>query len=282
LAQTSTSEATQQVQQQYDAYDQLAGQVQAANSAGPSEGNVGPLAPYSEQDLAAEYASIGRGEDAIAYNQGWSGQSPAASVLGAIFLPDQAGGWAQDNGFISGVHTAVTAASDFAAVAAPVFGFASSVIAAGDAEIAALGLADFAPEAGGSAGVDGAFGGEGQVPMVNGRFPQNARYAGQTYPLEKLSPELRAAYPNSVQFTPQGFPDFSPYAQAEVQITGLTGNYTIDSAVANKAVGLTVAPEDYGYVWHHVEDGITMQLVPSDIHTAVRHTGGAAIITGSR
>jgi hypothetical protein len=31
-------------------------------------------------------------------------------------------------------------------------------------------------------------------------------------------------------------------------------------------------------VWHHVEDCVTMQLLPLDIHGAARHTGGAAII----
>jgi len=30
--------------------------------------------------------------------------------------------------------------------------------------------------------------------------------------------------------------------------------------------------------WHHNEDGITMELVPTDIHDAARHTGGVAII----
>ncbi|WP_370221743.1 HNH endonuclease [Cytobacillus sp.] len=33
-----------------------------------------------------------------------------------------------------------------------------------------------------------------------------------------------------------------------------------------------------GYTWHHVEDGKTMMLVPSDIHGEVRHTGGASLI----
>jgi len=59
-----------------------------------------------------------------------------------------------------------------------------------------------------------------------------------------------------VQFTTEGFPDFSPYSQAEVQITGLTGNYAKDAAMANEAVGLDATPE--GYVWHHVENGQTM------------------------
>ena len=46
--------------------------------------------------------------------------------------------------------------------------------------------------------------------------------------------------------------------------------------MANQAVGLSSTPD--GYVWHHVEDGKTMQLVPQDIHSQVGHTGGAAVI----
>ena len=33
-----------------------------------------------------------------------------------------------------------------------------------------------------------------------------------------------------------------------------------------------------GFLWHHVEDCVTMQLIPTKIHNAVRHTGGAAVI----
>jgi hypothetical protein len=44
----------------------------------------------------------------------------------------------------------------------------------------------------------------------------------------------------------------------------------------NHVVGLSSTPE--GYVWHHVEDGKTMQLVPQGIHSKARHTGGTAVI----
>ncbi|MFM0184043.1 HNH endonuclease [Paraburkholderia aspalathi] len=116
------------------------------------------------------------------------------------------------------------------------------------------------------------------VALVNGRVPINSKYAGQMYPTDSLSPELQAKYPLGVQFTPQGFPNFTPYAKAEAEIDGLTGNYGVDAAMANKAVGLQSTPQ--GYVWHHVEDGNTMQLIPQDLHNAVRHTGGAAVIKG--
>lgn len=38
--------------------------------------------------------------------------------------------------------------------------------------------------------------------------------------------------------------------------------------------------EDAGYTWHHVEGGQGMQLVPSDLHEAYKHTGGRADIKG--
>jgi len=48
-----------------------------------------------------------------------------------------------------------------------------------------------------------------------------------------------------------------------------------DFAAANEAAGLESTPE--GFTWHHVEDGTTMQLVPSDIHAATGHTGGFSL-----
>lgn len=76
----------------------------------------------------------------------------------------------------------------------------------------------------------------------------------------------------NVSITVNGHAD----AVAEVEIEGLTGDYAKDAAMANKAAGLPSTPE--GYVWHHVEDGKTMQLIPQSVHNEVRHTGGAAII----
>ena len=113
---------------------------------------------------------------------------------------------------------------------------------------------------------DGADGGDPsnkEVPTIGGRKPINSAYAGKTHP-------------SGVRFNERGFPDFGPHAKAEVELDGLTGVYTVDEALANKAVGLKKTPA--GYVWHHVEDGRTMQLVPKDIHKAARHTGGSAVI----
>lgn len=116
-----------------------------------------------------------------------------------------------------------------------------------------------------------------KVEKVNGRMPRkSADYAGKVY--DKLSPELKAKYPKSVRYKENGFPDFGPYRTRSIRVQGLTGSSTHDSALANDAVGLKSTPE--GYTWHHHEDGVTMELVPTDLHNAIRHTGGAAVIRG--
>jgi hypothetical protein len=53
-----------------------------------------------------------------------------------------------------------------------------------------------------------------------------------------------------------------------------------DFALANDAAGFDRTPK--GYTWHHVEDGRTMELVPSDRHGTVRHSGGVAALQSGR
>ena len=103
--------------------------------------------------------------------------------------------------------------------------------------------------------------------MVGGRKPINSKYAGKTHP-------------SGVAFSREGFPIFGPHAIAEVEVEGLTGEYSNDEKLANQKMGFAETPE--GFVWHHVEDEKTMQLVPRDLHRRVRHTGGAAIIKRRR
>lgn len=66
-----------------------------------------------------------------------------------------------------------------------------------------------------------------------------------------------------------------PYKMTQADdVAGMTGVYSHDEALANAKVGIKSTPE--GYVWHHVEDGKTMQLIPQDIHQHFPHTGGAS------
>ncbi|MET8776241.1 HNH endonuclease [Nocardia sp. NPDC004654] len=123
--------------------------------------------------------------------------------------------------------------------------------------------------------------------LPNGKLPSNFEYAGKKYPVEKLPPDLRTKYPASVQFTHDGFPDFSPYAKNTVKFDRpqfdpprFTGNRSSDFTNANRMAGYRQTPD--GYTWHHHQDGKTMQLVPTDLHDAVRHAGGVAIAKGMR
>jgi hypothetical protein len=120
---------------------------------------------------------------------------------------------------------------------------------------------------------DGDRGSTSKVEPVNGQMPRNYEFAGGAYPVERLSPELREKYPDSVKVSEKAFVDFSPHAIAEVDIV-YTGSRSKDYKLADKAAGFDVRPE--GYSWHHHENARTMQLVPTDLHQAVAHTGGCA------
>lgn len=125
-------------------------------------------------------------------------------------------------------------------------------------------------------GERGAIAFHGGIPLINGRLPRNSVWAGLKYEGPRWTPELAAKYPDGVRFTNQGFPDFSPYARERVNDLPLNGRNHHDFRLANEAAGFDRTPR--GWTWHHVEDGKTLILVPTDLHQAVPHTGGAAIL----
>jgi filamentous hemagglutinin family protein len=102
------------------------------------------------------------------------------------------------------------------------------------------------------------------IPTIGGRRPQNSKWAGKTH---KAS---------GVEFDNQGFPKFSKYAEASFEADNLTGIYAQDAKMANKEAGFNRTPE--GFVWHHHQDGKTLELIPQKIHNVCKHTGGCAII----
>ncbi|QOR35884.1 HNH endonuclease [Clostridium sp. 'deep sea'] len=61
-----------------------------------------------------------------------------------------------------------------------------------------------------------------------------------------------------------------------IKVDVMQGDAYYDFIKANQAAGYKSTPK--GYTWHHVEDGTTMMLVPTDLHKTVRHTGGASLI----
>jgi hypothetical protein len=109
------------------------------------------------------------------------------------------------------------------------------------------------PERGGGGG-DAAGGPSERPPTL-----RNQHLAGKNHPV------------TGIPFDAQGYPDFSSVATKTVKIeqTGTRGG---DFRAANRLAGFERTPR--GYTWHHHQDGVTMQLVPRDIHQQTGHTGG--------
>ena len=167
-------------------------------------------------------------------------------------------------GLGAGVKTAAGIVSKGAGIASTVSDFISSDMKSEDALMAAGSITFSLVGGNGSSRKNNLAAIEGsKIEKIGGRNPINSKYAG-------------GIHPSGVKFNANGFPDFSPYSKVEMKYGNLTGNYKKDAAVANKSMGYSKTPA--GYVWHHVEDGKTMQLIPSSIHDECRHTGGAAFL----
>ena len=80
-----------------------------------------------------------------------------------------------------------------------------------------------------------------------------------------------------IQMSKYGFAIFDEHAIARVVIEDLTGDEAADIAKAN-FIHHGTQQSIPGYTWHHLEDGKTLILIPTDLHEAYRHTGGAAFI----
>ena len=89
-----------------------------------------------------------------------------------------------------------------------------------------------------------------------------------------------------------GFPDYSPhtYPGGQVEIP-MKGDHDVDFSNADDAMRQKLGdptwerPSDH--TWHHKEDGVTMQLVPKNVHgtgdgASTPHMGGVSIQSGAR
>ncbi len=81
----------------------------------------------------------------------------------------------------------------------------------------------------------------------------------------------------AVTYDKAGFPDLTPYRHPTVKDVQIefSGSYPKDNGLADTAAGITMKKrEDEGYVWHHHQDGKTMQLIKKNVHEEFFHTGG--------
>jgi hypothetical protein len=86
-----------------------------------------------------------------------------------------------------------------------------------------------------------------------------------------------------------GFPDYGPHSAGDVEIP-MKGNHTTDFTAADNAMREKLGNPNWkrpsDHTWHHKEDGVTMQLIPKNIHStgggaSTPHLGGAAMHAGS-
>ena len=156
-----------------------------------------------------------------------------------------------------------------------------------------------------------------KIQKIDGGYPRNSRdFAGKNFSLdveenpvlkarvdktkpppakkkirEKKLKQLAKKYPEGVDFSEAGFPDFSPYmyehegVPVEVDIGALnpdppsgkgTSGSQLDMNKANEMMKEKYEdwqqPEDY--TWHHIENSTKLILVPTDLHGVVGHSGG--------
>ncbi|MBR2812998.1 MAG: HNH endonuclease, partial [Solobacterium sp.] len=107
----------------------------------------------------------------------------------------------------------------------------------------------------------------------------NLKYAGCIMqPTGANSAYIKAKYGN-IYMSKQGFAILDDYAIARVQLPGLTGlNDGADDIARANLIHHGIKESIPGYTWHHLEDGKTMILVPTELHEAYRHTGGADLL----
>lgn len=87
-------------------------------------------------------------------------------------------------------------------------------------------------------------------------------------------------------------PDFSPFAEASVKISDMTADRQHNFSAADKKALNTQWAKEMGFktpadvkryrmendlTWHETSDGVTMQLVPSEINAKFKHSGGVAL-----
>jgi len=144
-----------------------------------------------------------------------------------------------------------------------------------------------------------------KVQPVAGILPQNHEFAGRYYTVEDLRNALKSsdaaaqtkqaiqatielllkAGKKGIRFTNDGYPDFLEFAYEVGGKTGdvrikLTGSRGKDFTAADEAMRNKIKdpswkrPKDY--TWHHHQQLGRMILVKTDVHMAIKHTGGVA------
>ncbi|MFA6287906.1 MAG: RHS repeat-associated core domain-containing protein [Opitutaceae bacterium] len=147
-------------------------------------------------------------------------------------------------------------------------------------------------------GIEAAIEAAKKTQRINNRKVINSEWAGKTRPFSdvKNGDALAAKYGGAgVKYTPNaGLGDFSDYAKVlpnggkslKFEAGVLKPNSENFNAQARAALS-DLSDEQYtkltkDHTWHHAPDGTSLELVPSDLHDAFRHSGGSGLIESAR
>jgi hypothetical protein len=130
--------------------------------------------------------------------------------------------------------------------------------------------------------------------MTTGRLgqhsaPPNTAYAGQV--VHFPDPVRAARHPKGIRVDESGYPDFTPYARAAVEIAEPPEGFGVDElrltdfVSANAALhsvghdlwdGSSSVATPHGWTWHHVAGTRRLELIPVEVKALLRHHGGLA------
>ena len=111
-------------------------------------------------------------------------------------------------------------------------------------------------------------------------IPVNGEYASKICPTNNKY--IKEKY-GDILYNSAGYPIFDKYAIARVELPNLNGleGGAIDIRAANMMHHGTTANIP-GYTWHHLEDGKTLILIPTELHdrtvSGYAHSGGAKLL----
>ncbi|MQA25560.1 MAG: hypothetical protein GEU94_08815 [Micromonosporaceae bacterium] len=124
--------------------------------------------------------------------------------------------------------------------------------------------------------------------------PPLSSFAGQV--VQFAAPLLRIRYPDALYVSLHGFPDWTPYARAMVEIAPPAPEApaeavrVMDVLAANQVMAESgdplwgaaqdedAPPTPDGWVWAHLAMSRRLALVPAEAHAAFRHAGGIATL----
>lgn len=124
-----------------------------------------------------------------------------------------------------------------------------------------------------------------RLPATNGKWTGTPGDSGWL----STNPEVNAITGGKPIPFNKGYPDFSEWSQGSFTFDNLTGQNSdfslVNQAVAkeyglpNQTAGQNLL-RDLELTAHHVEDGKTIQLIPTALHSNIPHIGGASFLRG--